>query len=106
MRHYLVVVGLLVAGCAPSSYMYAPQSSVAPGLQLSQSDRAEIARALSPWTDQRISFIYPGTDKDSIDVTCGYLDELSDGTRITGDAFTLKKIHGRWAVIDKGSWMR
>jgi hypothetical protein len=86
--------------------MYAPQSHVAAGLQLSQSDRAEIARAVSPWTDQRIALIYPGTDKDSIDVTCGYLDELSDGQRITGDAFTLKKINGRWAVIDKGSWMR
>ena len=82
--------------------MYAPQSHVAPGLQLSQSDRAEIARAVSPWTDQRIAFIYPGTDKDSIDVTCGYLDELSDGQRITGDAFTLKTAGGRLLIRDLG----
>ena len=86
--------------------MYAPNSFVGGGLRLSQADRDEIAKVISHRTDQRISSIYPETDKDSIDVTCGYLDELSYGQRLTGDEFTLKKINGRWTVIDKGSWIR
>ncbi len=86
--------------------MYAPQSFVGGGLQLSQIDRDEIARVISHRTVQKISSIYPGREKDSIEVSCGYWDELSYGQRLTGDEFTLRKINGQWTVVDKGSWIR
>src|SRR5438552_3120182 len=106
MQRCVLIFVLIAASCAPSSYMYAPQSFVVGGLQLSQANRAEIARVVSRQTDQRISSIYPGNDKDSIEFSCGYLDELSYGQRLTGDEFTLKRINGQWTVADKGSWIR
>jgi hypothetical protein len=86
--------------------MYAPNFAVEGGSQLSQSDRDQIARVISRHTVQKIDSISPGREKGTIEVGCGHWDQLSEGQRLTGDEFTLKKVNGQWTVVDKGLWIR
>jgi hypothetical protein len=86
--------------------MYAREFYIGRRLQLSQSDRDEIARVISRHTVQKIDSIDPGRKTGTIEVTCGQHDYLSEGERLTGDEFTLEKIYGHWTVVDKGSWIR
>jgi len=57
---------------------------------------------------QKIDSISPGREKGTIEVGCGcgYWGQLSEGQRLSGYTFTLKKVNGEWTIIDKGVWMR
>jgi len=60
-------------------------------LRQSQSDFDEVARVISQRTVQKIDDIYPGREKETIYVACGYSDQLSEEPHLTGDTFTLEK---------------
>jgi hypothetical protein len=61
---------------------------------------------ISQRTVQKIDDIYPGREKETIYVACGYSDQLSEEPHLTGDTFTLEKINDRWTVVDKRWWIR
>lgn len=112
MRRWLLTATLLFAGCS-----YNPLDSASPHrlpasvdvdkrLHLSSEDCAQIYRLVVRQTNQQIDSIYPGVKKDTVEVICGYGEELSYGSRVTGDEFTVEKTATGWKVVDKGSWMR
>jgi len=75
-------------------------------LHLSAADVTQIYRLVMRQTAQQIDSLYPGTKNGSIEVTCGYWEELSYGQRVTGDEFTVEKQDSTWRIVDKSSWTR
>src|SRR5438552_3813487 len=112
MSRALFLGSLLIAGCT-----YNPLDSGSPRrlpasvhvderLHLSPADCTQIYRLVMRHTAQQIDSFYPGPKKGTVEVTCGYSDQLSYGPRLTGDEFTVAKDGSTWKIIDKGSWIR
>jgi len=104
MRGRLLMVTLLSAGCTynpldPASPRTLPASvDVDKRLHLSSEDCAQIYRLVVRQTNQQIDSIYPSVKKDTVEVICGYTEELSSGSRVTGDEFTVEKTATGWKV--------
>jgi hypothetical protein len=112
MQRPLVLTVLFLAGCT-----YNPLESASPRrlpasvdvdkrLHLSPEDSAQIYRLVVRETNQQVDSMYPGTKKGTVEVICGYREELSSGSRVTGDEFTVEKTGTEWKIVDKGSWIR
>ncbi len=79
---------------------FPPTARIDERVQLSREDESQIIRLVQKQSSQQISSVSLGTQKNTVDVWCGYDDIVNGVPRISGGGFALKKTNSTWSIID------
>ena len=105
----LILVGSLVmlAACAsgapdsPPGSGFPPKAEVDRRLNLSASDRVQIARLVAAETSEPINGVSQGENPSKILVTCGKLNLMHPRQWTKGAAFVMQRSGSRWKVTTR-----
>jgi hypothetical protein len=84
---------------------FPPDACVDVNAHLSPEDTDQIIRLVGKQTAQRIDGVERHRDN-TVEVTCGHWDPLSDGQRLYGNEYALRKVGAQWVIVDRGYWMQ